>query len=74
MQKSADSQSRPHSLLHMGPVGIQNVMQDVHMIQHGTCALGHAVQRVLSHMHVDAGLALDQLVQPLPQPKFPLKN
>ena len=33
------------------------------MIQHGTCALGHAVQRVLSHMHVDAGLALDQLVQ-----------
>ena len=42
----------------MGPVSIQNVMQDVHMIQHGTCALGHAVQRVLSHMHVDAGLAL----------------
>ena len=35
MQKSADSQSRPHSLLHMGSVGIQNVMQDVHMIQHG---------------------------------------
>ena len=47
----------------MSSVGVQNVMQDIHMIQHSTCALGHAVQRVLGHMHVDAGLTLDQLIQ-----------
>ena len=47
----------------MTAVGIQNIMQDVHMIQHSASALGHAVQRVFGHMDVDAGLALDELVE-----------
>ena len=34
----------------MTAVGIQNVVQDIHMVQHSTGTLGHAVQRVLSHM------------------------
>ena len=47
----------------MTAVGIQNIMQDVHMIQHSASALGHAVQRVFGHMDVDSGLALDELVE-----------
>ena len=49
--------------LHMVPVGVQHVVQHIHMVQHGAGAGGHAVQRVLGHMDVDAGLALDQLIQ-----------
>ena len=33
------------------------------MVQHSAGAGGHAVQRVLGHMDIDAGLALDQLIQ-----------
>ena len=33
------------------------------MIQHRTGTLGHAVQRVFRNVYVDAGLALDQLIQ-----------
>ena len=47
----------------MTAVGIQNVVQDIHMVQHGTGTLGHTVQRVLSHMDIDAGLALNELVK-----------
>ena len=47
----------------MTAVGIQNVVQDIHMVQHSTGTLGHAVQRVLSHMDIDAGLALNELVE-----------
>ncbi len=48
----------------MTAVGIQNVVQDIHMVQHSAGTLGHAVQRVLSHMDIDAGLALNELVEP----------
>ena len=47
--------------LHMTAIGVQHVVQDIHMVQHRTGTLGHAVQRVLGHMDVNAGLALDQL-------------
>ena len=47
----------------MIPVGIQHVVQQIHMVQHSAGAGGHAVQGVLGHMDVDAGLALDQLIQ-----------
>ena len=33
------------------------------MIQHRTGTLSHAVQRVFRNVYVDAGLALDQLIQ-----------
>ena len=49
-------------LLHMSSIGVQHVMQHIHMIQHRTGTLGHAVQRVLRNMHINAGLALDQLI------------
>ena len=47
----------------MTAIGIQNVVQDIHMVQHSTGTLGHAVQRILSHMDIDAGLALNELVE-----------
>ena len=47
----------------MTAVGVQHVVQHIHMIQHCTGTLGHTVQRVLGNMHVNAGLALDQLIQ-----------
>ena len=50
-------------LLHVVPVGVQHVVQHVHMVQHRAGAGGHTVQGVLGHMDVDAGLALDQLIQ-----------
>ena len=46
----------------MTAISIQNVVQDIHMVQHSTGTLGHAVQRVLRNMHINAGLALDQLI------------
>ena len=54
---------RREPLLHMSSIGVQHVMQHIHMIQHCTGTLGHAVQRVLRNMHINAGLALDQLIQ-----------
>ena len=30
----------------MTAVGIQNVVQDIHMVQHSTGTLGHAVQQI----------------------------
>ena len=53
---------RREPLLHMSSIGVQHVMQHIHMIQHRTGTLGHAVQRVLRNMHINAGLALDQLI------------
>ena len=50
-------------LLHMSSIGVQHIMQHVHMIQHRTGTLGHAVQRILRNMHINTGLALDQLIQ-----------
>ena len=47
----------------MSSIGVQHIMQYIHMIQHCTGTLGHTVQRVLGNMHVNAGLALDQLIQ-----------
>ena len=68
----------------MTAVGIQNVVQDIHMVQHSTGTLSHAVQRVLSHMDIDAGLALNELVEAAQQcaaagplekpPLLPLQN
>ena len=54
---------RREPLLHMSSIGVQHVMQHIHMIQHRTGTLGHAVQRILRNMHINAGLALDQLIQ-----------
>ena len=54
---------RREPLLHMSSIGVQHIMQHVHMIQHCTGTLGHAIQRVLRNMHINAGLALDQLIQ-----------
>ena len=42
----------------MSSIGVQHIMQHIHMIQHCTGTLGHTVQRVLGNMHVNAGLAL----------------
>ena len=50
-------------VLHVSAVGVQHIMQHVHMIQHRTGTLGHAVQRILRNMHINTGLALDQLIQ-----------
>ena len=47
----------------MTAVGVQHVVQHIHMIQHRTGTLGHAIQRVLRNMDINAGLALDQLIQ-----------
>ena len=47
----------------MAAVGVQHVVQDIHMIQHCTGTLCHAVQRIFRNVYVDAGLALDQLIQ-----------
>ena len=47
----------------MSSIGVQHIMQHVHMIQHRTGTLGHAVQRILRNMHINTGLALDQLIQ-----------
>ena len=63
MQKSADSRSHPRALSHVCAVGIQHIVQDIHMVEHRAGALGHAVQRVFRHMDVNARLTLDQLVQ-----------
>ena len=47
----------------MSSIGVQHIMQHIHMIQHRTGTLGHAIQRVIRNMHVNAGLTLDQLIQ-----------
>ena len=47
----------------MSSIGVQHIMQHIHMIQHCTGTLGHAIQRVLRNMDINAGLALDQLIQ-----------
>ena len=47
----------------MSSIGVQHIMQHIHMIQHRTGTLGHAIQRVLRNMDVNAGLTLDQLIQ-----------
>ena len=47
----------------MSSIGVQHIMQHIHMIQHRTGTLGHAIQRILRNMDVNAGLALDQLIQ-----------
>ena len=47
----------------MSSIGVQHIMQHIHMIQHCTGTLGHAIQRVLRNMNVNASLALDQLIQ-----------
>ena len=47
----------------MSSIGVQHVVQNIHMIQHRTGTLGHAIQRVLRNMDINAGLALDQLIQ-----------
>ena len=54
---------RREPLLHMSSIGVQHIMQHIHMIQHRTGTLGHAIQRVIRNMDVNAGLALDQLIQ-----------
>ena len=47
----------------MSSIGVQHIMQHIHMIQHRTGTLGHAIQRVIRNMDVNAGLTLDQLIQ-----------
>ncbi len=62
LQKGADSPepSAPSvTSLHMSSIGVQHVVQNIHMIQHRTGTLGHAIQRVLRNMDINACLALD---------------
>ena len=40
-------------VLHVSAVGVQHIMQDVHVIQDRTGTLGHAVQRIFRNVHVD---------------------
>ena len=57
----------------MSSIGVQHVVQNIHMIQHRTGTLGHAIQRVLRNMDINAGLALDQLIQAPQQAPPPVR-